>query len=93
MIATLMLYSKKKEQLNKFLSLFYNTNLQLGDSLKWEKKYQNPLELAEIIGTFIDNFDDYFLDMWICLDKDIFINITKENGNDIIKYLYERFPY
>ena len=93
MVATIMLYSKKNGELNKFLSHFYNTNFELEDNLKWNKKYQNPIELAEIIGTFIDNFDDYTLDMWICLDKDIFINISKENGNDVIKYLYERFPY
>lgn len=93
MLATIQLYSQKTGELNKFLSHFYNTNFQLENNLKWEKKYQNPIELAEIIGTFIDNYDDYILDMWICLDKNVFINITKENGNDIIKYLYERFPY
>lgn len=57
------------------------------------KKYANPIELAEIIGTFIDNSDDYFLNMWICIDKDVFIQITEDNADDIIKYLYERFPY
>lgn len=87
------LSSKKKGELNKFLSSFYNTNLELEDSLTWQKKYANPIELAEIIGTYIDNSDDYALLMWICLDKNVFIHVTSENADDIIKYLYERFPY
>ena len=93
MQALVNLYSDKKGELNKFLSSFYNTNLEIYDSLKWQKKYANPLELAEIIGTFADNFDDFNITMWISLDKDIFISITKDNANEIIRYLYERYPY
>ena len=93
MIATVCLYSNKKGELNQFLSSFYNTNLQIDQNLKWEKEYANPVELAEIVGTFVDNSDSYKLSMWISLDRDIFIRITDENANSIIKYLYERFPY
>ncbi len=93
MVATVNLYSNNKGELNSFLSSFFNTNVDLEDSLKWEKEYANPVELAEIIGTFIDNNDSYNIKMWICLDKDIFINVTNENADKIIKYLYERFPY
>lgn len=93
MIATVNLYSEKKGELNRFLSQFYNTDLEIENNLKWEKEYKNPIELAEIIGTFIDNSEDFFINMWISLDKDIFINVTNKNANNIIKYLYERFPY
>ena len=93
MQALVNLYSDKKGELNKFLSSFYNTDLEIYDSLKWQKKYANPLELAELIGTFIDNSDDFNITMWISLDKDIFISITKDNANEIIRYLYERYPY
>lgn len=87
------LSSQKKGELNKFLSQFYNANLELENSLTWEKKYANPVELAEIIGTYIDNSEDFSLFMWICLDKNIFIQVTSENADAIIRYLYERFPY
>ena len=93
MYVTVNLYSQKEGELNKFLSSFYNTNLELEDSLTWQKKYANPVELAEIIGTYVDNSDDYALFMWICLDKNVFIQVTPENADDIIRYLYERFPY
>ena len=93
MQASVSLYSNKKGELNNFLSRFYNTDLEIYDNLKWEKKYANPLELAEIIGIFIDNSDDYNITMWISLDRNIFIYISKDNANDIIKYLFERYPY
>ena len=93
MFATVNLYSTKKGELNDFLSRFYNTDLEIYNNLNWEKKYTYPIELAEIIGVYIDNSDLYNLQMWICIDKDIFISISETNANDIIKYLYERFPY
>ncbi len=93
MFAIVNLYSEIKGELNNFLSRFYNTNLDIVDDLKWEKKYANPIELAEIVGVFIDNFDEFNIKMWISLDKDVFININENNGDSIIRYLYERFPY
>ena len=93
MFATVNLYSTKKEELNDFLSRFYNTDLEIYNNFNWEKKYTNPIELAEIIGVYIDNSDLYNLKMFICIDKNLFITITEDNANDIIKYLYERFPY
>ena len=93
MIAKITLCSNKTGELNKFLSRFYNTNLDIENSLKWEKESANPIELAEIIGIFVDNSDDYVLNMWLSLDKDVFVNVTSENADSIIRYLYERFPY
>lgn len=93
MFAIVSLYSEIKGELNNFLSRFYNTNLDIVDDLKWKKKYANPIELAEIVGVFIDNFDEFNIKMWISLDKDVFININEKNGDSIIRYLYERFPY
>jgi len=93
MLATVNLYSEKHGEINRFLSNYYNTNLQLENRKRWEKKYNNPIEITEIIGTFIDNSDNYSINMWISIDKGIFITITNENADDIIKYLYERFPY
>lgn len=87
------LSSNKKGEINKFLSKFYNTSFEIENDLEWEKKYQNPIEIAEIIGTFIDNSDNYDIYLWISLDKDIFIYITENNANSVIRYLYERYPY
>ena len=93
MIAFVSLYSDKKEELNKFLSSFYNINLDIKNKNSWEKEYKNPIEIAEIIGAYIDNINNYKINMWISLDDGVMINITEKNGDDVIKYLYERFPY
>lgn len=93
MIAFVSLYSDKKEELNKFLSSFYNINLDIKNKNSWEKEYKNPIEIAEIIGAYIDNINNYKINMWISLDEGVMINITEKNGDDVIKYLYERFPY
>ena len=93
MYVTVHLYSDKYGELNTFLSKFYNTDLEIYENSHWEKKYTNPIELAEIVGVFLDNVEDYSILMWICLDKNVYINVNEKNGNDIIKYLYERFPW
>ena len=88
MVAFVNLYSKNKGELNNFLSKFYNNNLKITDDNSWEKDFNNPVEIAELVGAYIDN-----ISMWICLDEGVLIKITNKNADDIIKYLYERFPY
>ena len=93
MVACVNLYSKNKGELNNFLSKFYNNNLKITDDNSWEKDFNNPVEIAELVGAYIDNNDNYNISMWICLDEGVLIKITNKNADDIIKYLYERFPY
>ena len=88
------LYSSKAGEIKRFLSLFYsNNNISLPNDLKWEKSYENPIEISDIIGTFIDNEDKFDINMWICLDEGVFINVTPSNSDKIIRYLFERYPY
>ena len=87
------LYSTKRNEINKFLGNFFGNTNEYINLLEWEKKYQNPVEITEIIGTFIDNNDKYSINMWISLDEGLFINVTDENADKIIRYIYERFPW
>lgn len=87
------LYSENSKEIEKFLSSFYNSSFDINEDLKWEHKYKNPIEITEIIGTFIDNFDDFKISMWVSLDKGVYINVTEENADNLIRYLYERYPY
>ena len=93
MNAIVNLYSQKNNEIKKFLDKFYNKNLSINDSLKWEKLYANPIEIADIIGAYIDNSDKFNIAMWVSLDKGVFINITDFNADTIISYLFERYPY
>ena len=87
------LYSSKSGEISKFLSKYFDKQIHLESDLKWEKKYENSIEIADIIGAFIDNNDKYNINMWISLDQNLFINITKHTADSVIRYLYERYPY
>lgn len=87
------LISEDSYELEKFLSSFYNSSFDINDNLNWEHKYSNPVELAEIIGAYVDNLDDFNIVMWVSLDKGVYINVTTDNADSLIKYLYERYPY
>lgn len=87
------LYSDKKGEISRFLTDFYRKNIPLQNDLKWEKNFENPVEMADILGTFVDNKDLYKINMWISLDEDAFINVTENNADKLIRYLYERYPY
>jgi len=87
------LISEDSYELEKFLGSFYNSSFDINNNLNWEHKYSNPVELAEIIGAYVDNFDDFNIVMWVSLDKGVYINVTTDNADSLIKYLYERYPY
>ncbi len=92
------LFSNEKGEIYKFLNRFYNkTNINIDEEksslLEWEKLYKNPIEMADIIGVFMDNKDDFKINMWVSLDKDVLINVSENNVDELIRYLYERFPY
>lgn len=92
MLAFVNINSDKNGEVNRFLSKFFNHNLKLKEN-NWEKKFSNPIEIAELIGVFIDNYEDYSLSFWFSLDEGVVVKVDKTNANEIIKYLYERFPY
>ncbi len=92
-MASVNLYSTKIGEIKRFLDSFFNEPNNIYDKLYWSKKYNNPIEIVDIIGGFIDNNYKYEIGMWISLDPGILINVTDENADLIIRYLFERFPY
>ena len=87
------LYSNKLGEIRRFLNDFYGSNIELPNELEWQKNFENPIEIVDIIGAFIENNDMYEINMWVSIDKDCFINVTEDNADELIRYLYERFPY
>ena len=86
---TLNLYCKDQTELSTFLERFYNKKFE--NSIE-NITFENPIEMVDLISAIIDNNDRYNISDWINLDEDIFIKISNSNLNDIIKYLYERYP-
>ena len=94
MNALVRLYSDEEGEISSFLSRFFqNKEIAIEDELLWQKEYANPLEMVDMMGALIENQEDYKINMWISLDQDLFINITPSSINDVIRYLYERYPY
>lgn len=86
---TLNLYCKDQNELSTFLERFYNKKIE--KSIE-NITFDNPIEMIDLISAIIDNNDKYNISVWINLDENIFIKISNSNLNDIIKYLYERYP-
>ena len=93
MIAKVILFSYKHGVINNFLNKFYNSNIKTEDSLFWKKNFPNPVDISEIIATFSDNNYYFDIDMWVSFDKYIFVKISPENTDLVIKYIFERYPY
>ena len=55
---TLDLFTENKNSLQEFLSKFYNEEIKLDES-KFEKLFENPIDMIEIISTLIDNNERY----------------------------------
>ena len=50
MHAIVKLQSHKPGELNEFLSEYYDTNLEIDKNLRWQKKYENPIEITDLIA-------------------------------------------
>ena len=87
------LYSPENGEINRFLSSFYNKKIELPNDLKYNMSFENPVEMSDLIAAYIENNDKYKINMWISLDKGVYINVTEFNADKLIRYIYERFPY
>ena len=93
MKAKVILISDKTGEINNFLNKFYSDTHSRDEIASWKKEFGNPVEITEFIAAFADNINSFNLDMWISLDKNVFIKISPTNSDTIIKYLFERYPY
>lgn len=90
---TVTILSEDCAEIKKFLNLYYSKNIDLESNFYWEKHFENPVDMIELISTYVDNNDKYEGNIWISLDKDIYICVTDYNIDKVIKYLFERYPY
>ena len=92
MVSSINIISEKKGEINRFLSSYYNTDLEISNKLNWHKAYQNPIDMTDLIGVFIENHDEYKISLWVCLDSDVYIRVSRKNADKLIRYIYERYP-
>ena len=92
MKATINFYSEKYGEIKKFLNLYHPSNELLENELIYQKEFENPIDMIDIISCFIDNNDKFEINLWISLDPNVYICVTDHNVEHLIKYLYERYP-
>jgi hypothetical protein len=90
---SIAIYSEINGEIKKFLESFYSKNFNLSDNLFWENKYQSPIDMIDIISVFIDNNEKFSINVWISLDENVYICVTEQNLDKLIRYIYERYPY
>ena len=90
---SIAIYSEINGEIKKFLESFYSKNFNLSDNLFWENKYQSPIDMIDIISVFIDNNEKFSINEWISLDENVYICVTEQNIDKLIRYIYERYPY
>ena len=74
MISMLKIYSTKENEILQFLESFFGKKIDDNINLYWEKTYDNPVEMSDIIAAFVDN-PNYTSNsnMWVSIDKGVFI--------------------
>ena len=90
---SIAIYSEINCEIKKFLESFYSKNFNLSDNLFWENKYQSPIDMIDLISVFIDNNEKFSINVWISLDENVYICVTEQNLDKLIRYIYERYPY
>ena len=93
MNAIIDIYSKDSAEIKKFIDAFFEDDININNNSKIEIIYENPLHTSNIISAYIDNIENFKINIWLSLDKGLFININKHNADKIIRYLFERYPY
>lgn len=94
MNSKLKFYSTDSNEMIDFLKSFFDDQIELSSASYWEKEYNNPIDMSDIIAAFIDNKDRFLnTNLWVSIDSGVFINIKEDNYNYFIQYLYERYPY
>lgn len=93
-MAKVILFSSKIGEINNFLNKFYTSTQNItANTLSWEKHFPNPVDISEIVAAFSDNHTNFDIDMWVSFDTDVFIKISPNNVDLVIKYIFERYPY
>lgn len=92
MLFSINIYSQKVSEIEKFLKSYYDCDIKIENKLFWNKNFPSPFEIIDMITLYIDNKEKFNISIWISIDKSVYIYVTEDNLNELIKYIYERFP-
>jgi len=89
---TVNLLSENEGILKSFLDTYYEKDCKIdNDVSEWINIFNKPLEAIELISSVVDNSDSFDINLKICMDAGIFVEVTQQNVNDIIKFMLFRY--
>ncbi|HOQ06903.1 MAG TPA: hypothetical protein PK127_04805 [Clostridiales bacterium] len=92
MSLTVNLWSRKEGELKRFLSCYYECDVEISDSAGgWFHEYARPAEAVDIISAVIDNSDRFQITMYIQLGDGRLYKVTEANHNDVIRDIFMLF--
>lgn len=94
-MSNVFLFSNNDYSIKNFLNIFFNNYPKKHINIYENNKisFQNPIEICDFISAIIDNSEKFNISALINLDENFYLEVTSSNINNIIKYLYERYPY
>lgn len=86
MLITVSLMSKKEGEIKRFLDSYYGKESDVDELvIEWIYVYRNEMQAISLIDTVMDNYDEYDLSLWIKIDDEDVIEVTKHSRTRITK--------
>ncbi len=86
------LSSNAEGTLKSFLNSYFGKDSKLdNDVIEWINFYNKPLEAIDLMTAVIDNSDKYDIQILVSMDAGLFLEVTYNNINDIVKFMLFRF--
>lgn len=92
MPVTINLSSENEGVLKSFLDSYFEKDSHLDDDVSaWINVFNKPLEAIDLITSVIDNSDTFDIQLGICMDAGILVEVNQQNVNEIIKFMLFRY--
>lgn len=89
---TVNLSSESEGIIKSFLDRYYEKDTKIDtDVSEWINVFNKPLEAIDLITSVVDNSDSFDIQLMVCMDIGILIEVTQENVNDIIRFMLFRY--
>jgi len=84
MSITVSLMSKQQGELKSFLDSYFNKDTGIDDDvIEWIYVYRNAADALDIINAAMDNDEKNHISVWMQIEDDDIIEITKRNRSKI----------
>jgi len=92
MPVTINLSSENASVLKRFLDSYFEKDSHIDDDVSaWMNVFNKPLEAIDLITSVIDNSDTFDIQLGICMDAGILVEVNHQNVNEIIKFMLFRY--